>query len=97
LDWGFNEQLLYLTQGPRLEEPIWNWVNQPAANRSKPPADPSFIYLFHPDLYSKFGFGAEFARLTPPAGKRLVLQAWRDAQGQPAFYSARFVNKEPPP
>lgn len=97
LDWGFNEQLLFLTQGPRLEEPIWNWVEQPTQNRSNPPADPNLIYLFHPDLYSKFGFGAEFARLAPPAGKRLVVQTWRDAQAQPAFYSARFVDKEIPP
>jgi hypothetical protein len=98
LDWGFNEQLLFLTDGPRLEEPIWNWVfNQAGADRSKPPADPNLVYLFHPDQYSKFNFGSEFARLAPPPGHRLSIQTWRDAQGQPAFYSARFVKNEPAP
>jgi hypothetical protein len=97
LDWGFNEQLLFLTDGPRLEEPIWNWINQPPAARSKPPAEGNFIYLFHPDQYSKFDFGAEFQRFAPPGGKRLSIQTWRDVHGQPAFYSARFVPKEPRP
>jgi hypothetical protein len=97
LDWGFNEQLLYLTDGPRLEEPIWDWVSQPTkADRSKPPADNNWVYLFHPDPYAKFNFGSEFARVVPPAGKKLSIQTWRDAQGQPAFYSARFVTIEPP-
>jgi hypothetical protein len=96
LDWGFNEQLLYLTDGPRLEEPIWNWVNQPATARANPPTASNLVYLYYPDLFSKFDFGAEFARLPPPAGKRLLLQTWRDGQGQPAFYSARFVNNESP-
>jgi hypothetical protein len=96
LDWGFNEQLLYLTDGPRLEEPVWNWINQPAARRANPPTAANLVYLFHPEDFSKFAYGAEFMRLPPPGGKRLFTQTWRDAQGQPAFYSARFVDEEPP-
>jgi hypothetical protein len=97
LDWGFNEQLLFLTDGPRLEEPIWNWLEQPGSDRAKPPAQLNLLYLFYPDQYSKFPFGAEFARAAPPAGQRLVIQTWRDARGEPAFYSARFVADKPAP
>jgi hypothetical protein len=98
LDWGFNEQLMYLTDGPRLEEPIWNWLsNEKGADRSKPPTGANLVYLFHPDQYGKFDFGREFAQLDPPAGKGLRIETWRDGRGEPAFYSARFVKKEPPP
>jgi hypothetical protein len=55
------------------------------------------VYLFHPDRYAKADFGREFAQLTPPEGKSLRIETWRDAQGEPAFYAARFVKKEPPP
>ena len=98
LDWGFNEQLMYLTDGPRLEEPIWNWLTDGAgADRTKPPTGANVVYLFHPDRYAKADFGREFAQLTPPEGKSLRIETWRDAQGEPAFYAARFVKKEPPP
>jgi hypothetical protein len=91
LDWGFNEPLLFLADGPRMEEPIWQWNANPGVDLSSPPDGDNLVYLFHPDQYSLFTFGHNFARLVPPAGKRLSIQTWCDAQGQPAFYSDRFV------
>jgi hypothetical protein len=97
LDWGFNEQLLYLTSGPRLVEPIWKWIANPDVDLSKPPGDENFVFLFHPDTYSQTAYGSNFIRYAPPPGKSLSIQAWCDAEGRPAFYSARFVKKKPAP
>src|SRR5205085_8821021 len=47
LDWGFNEQLMFLTDGPQLSEPFWEF------NQTLPPlpANPDYIYLAHPAEY----------------------------------------------
>jgi NADH:ubiquinone oxidoreductase subunit 3 (subunit A) len=88
LDWGFNEQLAFLTDGPKLKEPFWR-------------QDPSVagftncIYLAHPPQDRIFAFG-ELACLEAAQRSGLVwtdVRAWRDYQGYVAFYSFRLRAK----
>ena len=48
LDWGFNEELDFLTGSPQLSEPFWDF------NQTLPPlpADPNYICLAHPAEYN---------------------------------------------
>jgi len=83
-DWGFNEQLAFLTDGPRLVEPFW--TPHPPRPRS---ADT--IYLAHPPEYSLLGSDQTLLDEARRAGpERAEVRAWRDRQGQIAFYSLRF-------
>lgn len=85
LDWGFNEQLLFLTDGPPLAEPFWEF------NQTLPPlpANPDYIYLAHPVEYSVLKYDVAYlnqlqndpnAEITPHL----------DRQNQIAFYTIRF-------
>ena len=88
LDWGFGEQLAFLTDGPTLVEPFWS--RDASLERS-----PDTIFLVHPPEYRLFGFGEPMlveARSAPPAS--VELRAWRDHQGQVAFYSVRWLQSE---
>ena len=51
LDWGFNEQLAFLTNGPKLLEPFWTF---PMFNEGLPPLprEPQYLYLAHSPEYS---------------------------------------------
>ena len=49
LDWGFNEQLLYLCNDKRLLEPFW--CNEAV------PASSEHVYLIHPPKYTVFPLG----------------------------------------
>jgi Dolichyl-phosphate-mannose-protein mannosyltransferase len=88
LDWGFGEPLAFLTDGPTLVEPFWS--RDASLERS-----PDTIFLVHPPEYRLFGFGEPMlveARSAPPAS--VELRAWRDHQGQVAFYSVRWLQSE---
>ena len=56
LDWGFNEQLMFLTDGPQLSEPFWNF------NQTLPPLpeNPNYIYLAHPPEYSALKYDVAY-------------------------------------
>ena len=88
LDWGFNEQLAFLTDGPALAEPFWYFLEGKA-----PPALNSIncIYLAHPPEYSLFPFGPAYLEGALQAGPAAVeIQPWSDHQGRVAFYSIRW-------
>jgi len=91
LDWGFNEQLEFLTHGPRLAEPFWL-----AAFGLKPdlPRDACYIYLVHPPEYSLSPVGTQFMASLAGEGTNAVVQAWRDGQAEVAFYSISFLTKQ---
>jgi hypothetical protein len=84
LDWGFNEQLAFLTDGPKLLEPFWGkW--QWDRNST------NVIYLLHPPEYSYFPFGRPYLDDALRVGPKVVdLKAWRDHQDRVAFYSLRI-------
>src|SRR5205807_9916771 len=80
LDWGFNEQLLFLTEGPRLVEPFWGLP--PGVRLEISPA-PGIIYLVHPPVYTEVPLGARFLRFCrslPP--QSVSIHPYRDRQGQ---------------
>lgn len=85
LDWGFNEQVLFLTDGPRATEPIWAFDTT-----LKPlPKDPNHIYLVHPAAYSLLGHDQgylEEARMSQKA----EVEPYFDRQNRLTFYTIRF-------
>jgi hypothetical protein len=84
LDWGFNEQLLFLTDGPRLEEPIWRPVGAW-------PDSLHCIYLLHPPEYTLFSSGPAWLQGLLREGKKVDVQPWYDHQGQIVFYAVHFL------
>jgi hypothetical protein len=85
LDWGFNEQLAFLTERPTLTEPFWNFQNLPPL-----PADPDCIYLVHPPEYSLFRFGPTYLRAAQKAGDQVEIRPYLDRQNQVSFYAIQF-------
>jgi Dolichyl-phosphate-mannose-protein mannosyltransferase len=87
LDWGFNEQLEFLTAGPQLKEPFWQaeFGGQPEL-----PCDSTHIYLVHPPEFAFAPFGAQFMEFVSRENKNAIVQPWRDGQGKIAFYTIRF-------
>ena len=52
LDWGFNEQLNFLTDQPQLTEPFWGFGRNPPPL----PTESRYIYLVHPAEFSLFPY-----------------------------------------
>jgi hypothetical protein len=89
LDWGFGEQLAFLTDGPTLVEPFWS--RDASLERS-----PDTIFLVHPREYQLFPLGEralEDARSAAPGS--VEIRAWRDREGAVAFYSLRWTAVSP--
>jgi hypothetical protein len=87
LDWGFNEQLNFLTDGPRLQEPIWGSSEDAQTALLK---DPNCVFLVHAPEYSLFPLGTAFRQSAALEARPADIQPWRDAQGRIVFYSIRF-------
>jgi hypothetical protein len=87
LDWGFNEQLEFLTNGSRLEEPFWR-----AAFGQQPelPRDTNHIYLAHPPEFALSPLGAQLMESVERQNKNAVVRPWRDGEGKIVFYSISF-------
>jgi hypothetical protein len=91
LDWGFNEQLLFLTDGPRLSEPLWH---RPPGGKFQFPLSPNTVYLIHPPEYLMLPYGAWILnRLQSTDSQPVQISAFRDREGQVVFYAIRFVPK----
>jgi hypothetical protein len=88
LDWGFNEQLLLLTDGPELAEPFWTFGEGLPANLPRPA---NSIILVHPPDYSVFPYGSEFLNSARRAGTNVDIHTYCDREGCVVFYSIRFV------
>jgi len=86
LDWGFNEQLMFLTDGPQLAEPFWEF------NQTLPPlpANPDYIYLAHPPEYSVLKYDVACLNQLRGNGANVEVTPYLDRQGQIAFYAIRF-------
>jgi hypothetical protein len=86
LDWGFNEQLMFLTDGPRLEEPFWNF------NRTLPPlpTDAHYIFLAHPPEYSVLKYDVAYLNSVQSSGQGVDVRPYFDRQNQVAFYTIQF-------
>ncbi len=88
LDWGFNEQLAFLTDGPRLEEPVWR-LQRGETIRLDP--DPNTIYLLHPEAWTILPWAREkllAAGAIDPA--RDDIREYEDREGDVAFLAIRL-------
>ena len=88
MDWGFNEQLAFLTTGPRLLEPFWGRYD---AAPLKVPRDPNIVYLVHPPEYALLPFGDGILATALRGGSDIQVRTWRDKAGGISFYSIRFL------
>jgi hypothetical protein len=88
MDWGFNEQLEFLTDGPRLEEPFWAMVR---GGQAELPHDTNRLYLVHPPEFSLSPLGPQFLAYVSRADTNAVVRPWRDGQGKVVFYSIGFT------
>ncbi|MDP9186603.1 MAG: glycosyltransferase family 39 protein [Verrucomicrobiota bacterium] len=86
LDWGFNEQLMFLTDGPQLSEPFWEF------NQTLPPlpANPNYIYLAHPAEYSVLKYDVAYLNQLQKSGGNAEITPYFDRQNEVAFYTIRF-------
>jgi Dolichyl-phosphate-mannose-protein mannosyltransferase len=86
LDWGFNEQLMFLTDAPQLSEPFWEF------NQTLPPLppDPNYIYLAHPPEYSVLKYDVVYLNQLEKSGGNAEITPYFDRQNQIAFYTIRF-------
>jgi hypothetical protein len=86
LDWGFNEQLMFLTDGPQLSEPFWEF------NQTLPPLppDPNYIYLAHPPEYSVLKYDVAYLNQLQTSGANVEVTPHFDRQNEVAFYTIRF-------
>ena len=86
LDWGFNEQLMFLTDAPQLSEPFWEF------NQTLPPLpqDPNFIYLAHPAEYSVLKYDVAYLNQLQKSGANVEITPHLDRENQIAFYTIRF-------
>ncbi|HEV2046233.1 MAG TPA: hypothetical protein VGQ95_06505 [Chthoniobacterales bacterium] len=87
LDWGFNEQLMFLTDGPRLMEPFWNF------NQTLPPlpTGANYIYIVHPSEYSALKYDVAYLNSVRSSGRSVEIQPYFDRQNEIAFYTLRFT------
>ena len=88
LDWGFNEQLAFLTEGPRLVEPFWGRSD---STPLRVPRDPNVVYLAHPAAYALLPFGNGLLSTALRGGPNIEVRTWRDRAGGIAFYAIRFL------
>jgi hypothetical protein len=86
LDWGFNEQLMFLTSAPQLAEPFWEF-----GQRLPPlPSDPNYIYLAHPPDYSLLKADVAYLDQLQKSGANVEITPHLDRQNEVAFYTIRF-------
>ncbi len=85
LDWGFQEQLLYLCNHKRLLEPIWRSDTLSTTS--------NYVYLIHPPEYTLFPSGLEYYHALQQAHPdKLSIRPYKDREGHVAFYAVRVLD-----
>ncbi len=78
LDWGFNEQLNFLTDRPQLGEPFWGF----GQTAPQLPVGPGYIYLVHPEEFALFPFGTYYLKDAQNKGADAEIRPYLDRQNQ---------------
>jgi len=89
LDWGFNEQLLLFTDGPKTAEPFWLWWK----GRPLPPQLPratNYIYLIHPPEYTMYHAPLKYFQDAMASGSGCDVTQYSDKDGRIAFFTLQF-------
>lgn len=89
LDWGFNEQLAFLTDKPRLVEPFWAFPSYQGALPALP-AQPEYLFLAHSNEYSLLHYDTIYLEALQREGDNVEIQPHTDRQGRVVFYTIRF-------
>jgi hypothetical protein len=88
LDWGFNEQVAFLTDAPKQVEPFWGF---PQYNQLPPlPRQPEYIYLAHPAEYSLFRYDLVYLDSLRRGDENVEITPYFDHEEQVVFYTIRF-------
>jgi hypothetical protein len=89
VDWGFNEQLAFLTEGPRLAEPAWA-LGRTIRPNTPLTRNPNYIYLFHPPEYSVAPESVNYLISVQKDDLGAEIRPYSDRQGRTAFYAVQF-------
>ena len=91
LDWGFNEQLAFLTDKPNLVEPFWAFSQK----KELPPLprQPQYIYLAHPAEYSLFRDDLVYLNALQNSSDKVDIHPYFDEEAKTAFYVIRFLEQ----
>jgi hypothetical protein len=87
LDWGFNEQLLFLTDGPRTAELFWNETLPELQTH------PSHLYLLHPKEYGVFPYNEHYLHSAQAKDPEVKIRPYLDGQNQVVFYTMQFPQR----
>jgi len=88
LDWGFHEQLSFLTESPQRFEPTWN------LQEGKPVSllpDPRCYYLIHPPEFSLFSYGETYLQAARATDPNLIVESRTNREGRVVFQYFRFA------
>lgn len=88
LDWGFHEQLSFLTESPQRYEPTWN------LQEGKPVSllpDPRCYYLIHPPEFRVFSYGETYLQAARAADPNLIVESRTNQEGSVVFQFFRFA------
>lgn len=86
LDWGFNEQVLFLTNSPQASELFWNFSQRPP----ELPFGAEYIYLVHAPEYSLMHYDTGYLELARKGAPAINVREFKDREGRPAFYAISF-------
>jgi hypothetical protein len=89
MDWGFHEQLAFLTDGPHLLEPIWQMQSGLPFQIS---TATNYIYLLHSPEYRVFPYHdgvLDLARSRDPS--KVSMREHKDRQGKTDFFTVQFL------
>jgi len=87
LDWGFHEQLSFLTDKPKRFEPTWNLQAGQPVNLLP---DPRCYYLIHPPEFSLFPYGAHYLQQAQQSGLPLEIVSFTNREAAVVFQYFRF-------
>jgi len=90
LDWGFHEQLSFLTDGPRLYELTWNLQEGKPVSLLR---ETNFVYLIHPPEFSLFDYGQTYLQAARQADPGLVSASRTNLEGRVVFQYFRFSHR----
>ena len=91
LDWGFHEQLSFLTDSAQRFEPTWNLQEGKSVSLLR---DPRYCYLIHPPEFSVFNYGGKFLREAEAMDSNLRVATYTNREGRAVFQTFQFL---PPP
>ncbi|MEZ4215047.1 MAG: hypothetical protein R3E88_01085 [Myxococcota bacterium] len=97
LDWGFHLPLAFAARpraqgGPALDEPIWEIEPRVRATGVwATEGDGARRYVVHDAAWDRFGFGPHLLAAARALGDRAAIRAYRDREGEVAFYTVRFA------